>query len=81
VHRDLKPSNILIDQDREPHVTDFGLAKVFRAGCQSTATGVIVGTPSYMAPEQACGDSGLVGGAILYELLTGRRPFVARTLA
>ncbi len=87
VHRDLKPSNILIDQDREPHVTDFGLAKVFRAGCQSTATGVIVGTPSYMAPEQACGDSGLVGpasdvyslGAILYELLTGRPPFREET--
>jgi len=87
VHRDLKPSNILIDRDREPHVTDFGLAKVFRTGSQSTATGVIVGTPSYMAPEQATGDSGQVGpasdvyslGAILYELLTGRPPFREET--
>jgi serine/threonine-protein kinase len=83
IHRDLKPSNILIDEDGEPHVTDFGLAKIFRTDSESTATGVILGTPSYMAPEQAAGSSEEVGplsdvyslGAILFELLTGRPPF------
>ena len=83
VHRDLKPSNILVDQDGTPHVTDFGLAKAFQKDGQSTATGVIVGTPSYMAPEQAAGNSDELGprtdvyslGAILFELLTGRPPF------
>ncbi len=83
IHRDLKPSNILIDEDGEPHVTDFGLAKIFQSDGQATATGLIVGTPSYMAPEQAAGNSTLLGpksdiyslGAILFELLTGRPPF------
>ncbi len=83
IHRDLKPSNILIDEDGEPHVTDFGLAKIFQSEGQATATGLIVGTPSYMAPEQAAGNSSLLGpksdiyslGAILFELLTGRPPF------
>ncbi len=86
VHRDLKPSNILLDADGDPYLTDFGLAKVFlRADERQTATGVIAGTPSYMAPEQAAGRAEEIGpaadiyslGAILYELLTGQPPFVA----
>ena len=83
VHRDLKPSNILLDESGQPYVTDFGLAKVFSAGSQTTASGVIAGTPSYMAPEQAAGRNDQVGpacdiyslGTLLYELLTGRPPF------
>ncbi len=83
VHRDLKPSNILLDCENQPYVTDFGLAKVFTPGSEATATGVIAGTPSYMAPEQAAGRNAEVGpaadiyslGAILYELLTGEPPF------
>ena len=87
VHRDLKPSNILLDEAETPYVTDFGLAKVFAPGSEMTATGVIAGTPSYMAPEQASGRSGEVGpaidiyslGAILYELLTGQPVFRRET--
>ncbi|MBY0524594.1 MAG: serine/threonine protein kinase [Gemmataceae bacterium] len=83
VHRDLKPSNILLDENDEPYVTDFGLVKMLGAGSQATTTGAILGTPAYMAPEQAAGQSEKVGplsdvyslGAILYDLVTGRPPF------
>jgi len=83
IHRDLKPSNILLDENGQPHVTDFGLAKVFEGDSGQTASGTIVGTPSYMSPEQAAGKTSEVSprsdiyslGAVLYEMLTGRPPF------
>jgi serine/threonine-protein kinase len=86
LHRDLKPSNILLDRADEPHVTDFGLAKKLDAS-GPTVTGALVGTPSYMAPEQAAGRVKELGpatdvyglGAVLYELLTGRPPFRSDT--
>jgi serine/threonine-protein kinase len=86
VHRDLKPSNILLDDQGRPYVTDFGLVKML-GSTHLTSTGAILGTPAYMAPEQATGRADQVGplsdvyslGAILYELITGRAPFYGET--
>jgi serine/threonine protein kinase/lipoprotein NlpI len=87
VHRDLKPSNVLFTQDGTPKITDFGLARFFEEESQQTVSGELLGTPSYMAPEQARGNAREVGpaadvyalGALLYEMLTGRPPFKGPT--
>jgi WD40 repeat protein len=86
LHRDLKPSNILLDEGNEPLVTDFGLAKQIETDINLTLSGTVLGTPAYIAPEQAAGGKSLTTavdvyslGAILYELLTGRPPFHAET--
>jgi len=88
LHRDLKPSNVLVDRLDQPRITDFGLAKVLTGDSELTLTGQPLGSPGYMAPEQASGKPGELGphsdlyalGAVLYHLLTGRAPFHAETL-
>ena len=87
LHRDLKPGNILIDAQGQPHITDFGLAKRVEGNQGESVSGIIVGTPAYMPPEQARAEKGLTTavdvyslGAILYELLTGHPPFRGKTI-
>jgi TolB-like protein/Tfp pilus assembly protein PilF len=87
LHRDIKPGNILLDADGEPHLTDFGLARLLEHGSTVTGTNEIMGTPSYMAPEQALGNNASVCrgtdvyglGSVLYELLTAHPPFAGET--
>jgi serine/threonine-protein kinase len=85
VHRDLKPGNILLDRAGQPNITDFGLARRYEVGSDLTPTGQLLGTPSFIPPEQAVNDAETIGptsdvyslGALLYTLLTGRPPFQA----
>jgi serine/threonine protein kinase len=83
IHRDLKPDNVMIDEESEPIVMDFGLARRFDDEAQVTMSGVIVGTPGFMSPEQVDGDPRKIGpatdiyslGVVLYQMLTSRLPF------
>jgi serine/threonine protein kinase/Tfp pilus assembly protein PilF len=87
LHRDIKPGNILLDAKGEPHLTDFGLARLVETESSVTHTRDILGTPSYMAPEQAAGNNAAISsaadvyglGAVLYQLLTGHPPFAGGT--
>src|SRR5206468_7438739 len=87
LHRDVKPGNILLDKNGEPHLTDFGLARLVESESTVTRTLEVLGTPSYMAPEQAVGNKAHLTsatdvyglGAVLYQLLTGQPPFAGGT--
>ena len=87
LHRDIKPGNILLDAKGEPHLTDFGLARLIETESTMTRTMEVLGTPSYMAPEQAAGNNAAISsitdvyglGAVLYQLLTGQPPFAGGT--
>src|SRR5437762_8759122 len=87
LHRDIKPGNILLDAKGEPHLTDFGLARLVESESSVTHTLEVLGTPSYMAPEQAVGNNTAISsvtdvyglGAVLYQLLTGQPPFAGGT--